>query len=87
MKIKIHIGYHTQWGEALYVCGSLPQLGGGNPEKAPMLEMTAPDLWSISLDVPASVESFEYSFIVKAEGKEWREEWGKPHRFEAAPGI
>ena len=27
MKIKIHISYHTQWGEALYICGSLPQLG------------------------------------------------------------
>ena len=38
MKIRLHIGYHTQWGEALYISGSLPQLGGGDPQKAPMLE-------------------------------------------------
>ncbi|MDE5850904.1 MAG: 4-alpha-glucanotransferase [Muribaculaceae bacterium] len=87
MKIKIHIGYHTQWGEALYISGDIPKLGSGDPHKAPMLEMTAPDIWTISLDVPASVNSFTYRFIVKAEGKEWREEWGAPHRFEAAPGV
>ncbi|MBD5261782.1 MAG: 4-alpha-glucanotransferase [Bacteroides sp.] len=87
MKIRIHIGYHTQWGEALYISGSLPQLGGGDPQKAPMLEMTAPDLWSISLELPDSIETFSYRFIVKAEGKAWREEWGAPHRFEAAKGV
>lgn len=87
MKIKIHIGYHTQWGEAVYISGSIPKLGAGDPHKAPMLEMTAPDIWTISLDIPASVNSFTYRFIVKAEGKEWRQEWGAPHRFESAPGI
>ncbi|MDE6695534.1 MAG: 4-alpha-glucanotransferase, partial [Muribaculaceae bacterium] len=86
MKIKIHIDYHTQWGEAIYICGSIPQLGGDDPQKAPMLEMTAPDLWTIAVDVPASVESFSYRFIVKAENH-WREEWGKPHKFVAAKGI
>ncbi|MDE5585335.1 MAG: 4-alpha-glucanotransferase, partial [Muribaculaceae bacterium] len=87
MKIKIHIAYHTQWGEALYISGSIPQLGAGDPHKAPMLEMTAPDLWSVAVDVPASVKNFTYRFIVKAENKAWREEWGAPHRFEAADGI
>ena len=87
MKIKIHIAYHTQWGEALYISGSIPQLGAEDPREAPILEMTAPDLWSISLDVPASVKEFTFRFIVKAEGREWRQEWGEPHRFEAAKGI
>ncbi|MDE5812846.1 MAG: hypothetical protein K2H72_01030, partial [Muribaculaceae bacterium] len=87
MKIKIHIGYHTQWGEEVYISGSIPQLGAGDPQKTPMLEMTATDLWSITIDVPASVQEFTYRFIVKAEGKAWREEWGAPHRFEAAKGI
>ncbi len=87
MKVKIHIDYHTLWGEAVYICGSLPKLGGDDPHKAPMLEMTAPDLWSISFDIPADVKSFTYRFIVKAEGKEWRQEWGEPHRFEAGKDV
>ncbi len=87
MKIKIHIDYHTEWGEALYICGSIPQLGAENPYEAPMLEMTAPDIWSIVFDIPASVAEFTYRFIVKAEGKAWREEWGSPHKFRAGQGI
>ena len=87
MKIKIHISYHTQWGEALYICGSLPQLGADDLNKAPMLEMTSPDNWSITLDLPESVKEFTFRFIVKADGREWREEWGEPHRFKATKGI
>ncbi len=87
MKVKIHIDYHTQWGEAVYICGSIPQLGSDDPLKAPMLEITAPDLWTISFDIPASLKSFSYRFIVKAEGKPWREEWGAPHRFEAGNDV
>ncbi|MDE6632046.1 MAG: 4-alpha-glucanotransferase, partial [Muribaculaceae bacterium] len=87
MKIKIHIDYHTQWGEAVYICGSIPQLGGNDPLKAPMLEMTAPDLWTASFDVPATVKNFTYRFIIKAEGKQWREEWGVPHSFNAGANV
>ncbi|MDE5839667.1 MAG: 4-alpha-glucanotransferase, partial [Muribaculaceae bacterium] len=87
MKIKIHIAYHTQWGESLYICGSLPRLGGGDADKAMLLEMTAPDLWTAVIDVPSSVESFTYRFIVKGENGFRREEWGDPHRFVAAKGV
>ena len=38
MKFRFHINYHTEWGEALYIVGSVPALGDSNPEKA--LEMT-----------------------------------------------
>ncbi len=87
MKVKIHIDYHTQWGEAVYICGSLPQLGASDPHKAPMLEMSAPDVWSVSFELPSSVKKFTYWFIVKAEGKEWRQEWGEPHHFEASTDV
>ncbi|MDE6510581.1 MAG: hypothetical protein K2L00_00590, partial [Muribaculaceae bacterium] len=45
MKIKIHIAYHTQWGEAVYITGTIPQLGAGDLHATPQLEMTAPDHW------------------------------------------
>ena len=87
MKIKIHIDYHTEWGESLFISGNIPQLGDGDPRLAPMLEMTAPDIWSILFDLPEDVREFTYSFIVKADGRPWRQEWGAPHRFEAGSGI
>ncbi len=87
MKIQIHIDYHTNWGESVYISGSIPQLGNDDPALAPVLEMTAPDVWTIRLEIPESIPVFTYRFIVKAEGKPWREEWGAPHRFEAGTGI
>lgn len=87
MKIKIQIDYHTEWGESVYISGSLPALGGSDPEKAAIMEMASPDIWTITLEVPAKVKNFEYRFVVKSEGKPWRFEWGTPHRFEAGNGI
>lgn len=87
MKIRIHLDYHTEWGEAVYITGSLPALGAGDRHKAPIMEMSAPDVWAFTFDIPETVETFDYSFIVKAEGKPWREEWGAPHMFEAGPNI
>ena len=87
MKVKIHIDYHTRWGEALYITGSLPVLGGGDPEKAPMLEMTAPGVWSIELELPAWTSGFTYGFMVKADGRTLRREWGEPHTFEAGKDV
>lgn len=87
MRLKIHIDYHTNWGEALFISGSLAELGNNDPLLAVPLEMTSPDVWSISLELPDSTSSFTYSFIVKADNKPWRQEWGEPHRFEAGKGI
>ncbi len=87
MKIRIHLGYHTEWGEAVYISGSIPQLGASDKTSAPIMELKAPDIWSISFDIPDDVREFDYNFIVKADGKPWREEWGGPHRFEVGDGI
>lgn len=81
MKISFNINYHTQWGETLYICGDLLQLGGGDPVNSLEMKLTAPDTWVAELELDSCPANFNYFFIVKAEGKEWRFEWGKPHRF------
>lgn len=81
MKISFNINYHTQWGEALYICGDLLQLGGGDAKNALEMKLTAPDTWLAELELDSYPGNFNYFFIVKAEGKEWRFEWGQPHRF------
>lgn len=87
MKLIFNLNYHTQWGEALYLCGSLPKLGGGDAEKALEMTLVAPDQWRLEITLPATVKEFTYSYIVKAPEQAWRFEWGTPHRFESGKGI
>ena len=87
MTIRFHINYHTKWGETLYLVGTNPALGGGDPEKALEMSLVGPDLWVLDLELPATTKAFDYSFIVKAPGEAWRFEWGNPHRFEPGNGI
>ncbi len=87
MKISFNINYHTQWGEALYICGDLLQLGGGDPVEALEMKLAAPDSWVIDLEFDGEPTDFNYYFIVKAPEREWRFEWGKPHRFIAGKGL
>ena len=81
MKININLNYHTQWGESLYICGDSLMLGGGDAREALEMTMVSPDHWSIDLDFDSEPGEFDYFFVVKSPDKEWRFEWGKPHRF------
>ncbi len=87
MKITLNINYHTEWGESLYVSGSIPELGNGDASKALEMNLTSPDMWQLQLDLKNDPGSFDYRFIVKAPEKEWRFEWGAPHRFVSGKGI
>ncbi len=75
MKISFNLNYHTQWGEALYICGDLIQLGGGDAREAIEMKLMAPDTWVAELDVDGYVGDFNYFFVVKAPEKPWRFEW------------
>lgn len=87
MKLRIHINYHTFWGESMYVVGSIPELGNSDVHKAVEMSLAAPDTWELDLDLPATTPEFDFSFIVKAPEKAWRFEWGKPHHFVPGAGI
>nr|MDE6295542.1 4-alpha-glucanotransferase [Muribaculaceae bacterium] len=87
MKIKFHINYHTNWGEELYICGSIPALGNGDAVQAKQMKLAAPDSWKYEIELPENTPAFDYYFIVKAENREWRFEWGKPHHFVPGDGI
>ncbi len=83
MKLRFNINYHTEWGENLYLCGDIPELGGGDPTKAVEMQLGSPDSWYYHLKIDRNPGDFNYWFIVKAPNKAWRFEWGKPHRFVA----
>ena len=87
MKVRFHINYHTSWGESVYICGGIPQLGGYDPREALEMHLASPDAWEINLDLPDTTGEFDYFFVVKAPDKAWRFEWGQPHRFVPGDGI
>lgn len=87
MKIVFNINYHTNWGESVYLCGDIPELGSGDAVKALEMKLTSPDQWQLTLDLDRDPEDFNYWFVVKAPEREWRFEWGKAHRYIAGSGI
>ncbi len=87
MKITFSINYRTRWGEALYIVGDIPALGGGADDKAVAMSLNGSDLWELTLDLPKNPGEFGYRYIVKRDNGSSRAEWGKPHRFEPGRGI
>lgn len=87
MKITLNINYHTDWGESLYVTGTIPELGNGDFSKAVEMNLVSPDTWQLTLGLSRDPGDFDYSFIVKAPERSWRFEWGKPHVFRSGKGI
>ncbi len=85
MQIDFRIHYHTQWGQQLYIVGSIPELGAWDIEQAKPLQYTYDGHWRASLflhDLPADVE---YIYILKDENLgETQQEWGSPRRLSLA---
>ena len=59
MKISFNINYRTKWGESLYICGSLPELGAGDDSKAPRLDYLGGETWHLTIDVNDLAEEFD----------------------------
>ncbi|MDE5877035.1 MAG: 4-alpha-glucanotransferase [Muribaculaceae bacterium] len=87
MKITFNLNYHTMWGEELYICGDLDELGNGDAREARQMSLIAPDMWRFELDLPGEPRNFNYWFIVKAPDRAWRFEWGEPHHFRAGANL
>lgn len=87
MKITFNINYHTNWGESVYLCGGIPALGSGDAREAVEMNLVSPDTWQFTLETDDISSDFDYYFVVKAENREWRFEWGTPHKFRPGEGI
>ena len=79
MKIKISLYYHTQWGQALCICGSIPELGDSDENKSVDMIYTGLGMWSIEVEVNGGYSQIQYRFLVKENGITLRREWGNPH--------
>ena len=87
MKISFNLNYHTQWGESLYLCGDLLQLGAGDPREALEMSLVSPDLWRVDVEFQENPPEFDFFFVVKSKDKDWRFEWGTPHHYHGCNGL
>jgi len=55
----------TRFGEAVYVLGDLPALGGGDPARA-LRMVWGEDAWTLTVDLPAGA-AYRYVFLVRAD--------------------
>ena len=79
MKVSFKIDYGTYWGQRLYICGSIEELGGWDVEKAFALECPFPDTWEGDFNLSTNrKKSIEYKYFLKDEHTgEIQWEWGK----------
>ena len=87
MRITFNIDYRTNWGESLYICGDIPELGGGDQQKALPMRLVGAENWSIDVEISAKTKDFNYYYIVKPENAARRFEWGVPHQYRIGKGV
>ncbi|BDC99977.1 4-alpha-glucanotransferase [Persicobacter psychrovividus] len=77
MKIQFNIDYHTQWGQQVYVCGTIPELGNGLPAQALPLNIIANEHWQATVELPSTTADFNYFYFVASNpATEIDKEWG-----------
>ena len=88
MRIRFTIPYHTDWGQRLFVAGSIPELGEWNADRAAEMTFTPGGMWALEIDLPRDcAPDFCYKYFVCHEAvgaREW--EWGANRRFACEPG-
>ncbi|MFV0330302.1 MAG: 4-alpha-glucanotransferase [Dysgonomonas sp.] len=84
MKIRLHINYHTIWGQNLFVCGSAQAIGNSDENKALEMSYISPDEWYLEIETEEA--SVQYQYLVKENGITIAKEWGTPHTLQLETG-
>lgn len=81
MKVKLSIDYYTNWGQTVYVSGSIPELGNWNEKLAVKMKPVATGQWEIELDIK-DAKVVEYRYLVKEDSEVINKESGNLHRLD-----
>ncbi|MDR0428350.1 MAG: 4-alpha-glucanotransferase [Dysgonamonadaceae bacterium] len=82
MKISFNINFHTIWGQAIYITGSIPELGNWDIERAKEMHYRDDGHWYVELELPDEPLSVEYRYVMKSDNRVIFEEWKQNHRLE-----
>ncbi|HOV71557.1 MAG TPA: 4-alpha-glucanotransferase [Dysgonamonadaceae bacterium] len=73
--IQFNIEYYTRWGQEVCICGSIPELGMWDENKALELATTDGHQWSAEI-TPTKTKSVAYYYFIREGGTTARREWG-----------
>ncbi|MFA6702752.1 MAG: 4-alpha-glucanotransferase [Dysgonamonadaceae bacterium] len=72
--LNYRLNYSTVWGQRVYICGSVPELGSFDEDKAKELVYTG-NSWTIEVKVKDTT-FVQYYYFIKNENYIERREWG-----------
>lgn len=81
MIIHFSINFRTFWGQNLYISGSLPELGGGDPAKAVPMNYYPGDFWKADIRISSLEErrlTYKYFVRTKTEAASMKQVAGDP---------
>jgi 4-alpha-glucanotransferase len=80
MKVIFKINYYTQWGQQVFVSGSVPELGNDDSTMAFPLQYTHSGNWEGEVQIDARQDGqINYKYLVKTDGGSVIfSEWGAP---------
>lgn len=87
MKIHFKIPYFTQWGQQIFVCGNLPELGNNVPEKSFRLHFQNTEDWYGEIEIQQNeIFVLEYRYLLYEEGtRHFTHEWVEDRKIEIDP--
>jgi 4-alpha-glucanotransferase len=87
MNITIRLRYHTRFGQALFLCGDHPWLGGGRQERALPLRYVNEEFWEVALDLPDTPSPkapVSYYFLLRNQDGSVIEDFGGDRKLDLA---
>lgn len=69
MIIQFNLEYHTRWGQSVWITGSVPELGNGNPVNAVPMNYMKNGSWQTEISL-TNITEFTYRYIIRENGKE-----------------
>lgn len=68
MTIHFSVNFHTVYGQNLYITGSLPELGGGDPARAVPMRYSQDGTWSTDIRLTSVEERLlSYKYLVRSD--------------------
>jgi len=64
--VKLRIHYNTNFGEGMFLCGSIPILGNWNPARAHRMNWNGNGWWTTELIINKNHLPLEYKYIVRS---------------------
>lgn len=75
ISLTFQLKYHTTWGQQVYLCGSIPELGNFDESKSLPLNHSD-DFWGAQLHI-AKTPEINYYYLIREGDTVVRREWGE----------